>query len=148
MRYNPSKKAEEGGGRAQPGTYPFKVEEAQEVTFKTGAEGLSVKLLVGAFHNRDITVFARFTYGESAQWKLKQFMDAIGVDFYRPPQNAYELERHTGKAKFKLGDNGYLEVDEFIAASANNGPDSRHDYGPPPMDDEPPPPMDPDQPPF
>lgn len=148
MRYAPNKEAAEsgGGGKAHPGEYVFKVDVANEVTFKTGGEGLKIELLVGAFNNRDIRVYVNLSYSEKAQWRLKQFMDAIGVDYYRPPESAHSLEGRTGRARFKANEKGYLEPDEYFPASANNGPD--HSYGPPAWGEDPPPPSDPDQTPF
>ena|SRR3990167_5843328 len=151
MRYAPNREAVEsgGGGKAQPGEYAFTIDEAEEVTFKTGSEGLKLTLLVGAFESKDIKVFARLSYSEKAQWRLKQMMDSIGADFYSPPEDARELEGLTGRAKFKCDEKGYLEVDEWLAGSANNGPDSKK-YDKPGQkewdDDEPPPHSDSDTP--
>ena len=154
MRFTPNKEAAEsgGGGKAQPGEYPFKIDEAEEVTFKTGSEGLKLTLLVGAFETKDIKVFARLSYSEKAQWRLKQMFDSIGGDFYNPPEDARELEGLGGKAKFKCDEKGYLEVEEWLAGSANNGPDSkRTDYskvGPKAWSNDEPPPHSDDDTPF
>jgi hypothetical protein len=121
MNYRPDDKID-GGGRAEPGTYVFRVEEARETTFKTGTEGAEVTLMVGAFEDRDITVFERFAYMPKALWKLEQFMNAIGEDFAHPGE-VYDLVGRTGRAEFEHNDKGYLRVKEYIPANANNGPD-------------------------
>ena len=134
LGYDPDS-MEEGGGKAEAGTYPFKVDEFAEVTFKNGSSGVRAVLMVGAFKDNDIKVFENFSYKPQALWKLKQLFDAIGIDFSSRPA-AHEAVNKTGLAKFAVGEKGYLEVDEFIAAGANNAPGSDHDYGPPPMDTE------------
>lgn len=147
LKYNPAEKIE-GGGKAEAGKYYFKVDEAGEATFSTGNEGLKVTLLVGAFDDRDVKVFCNFAYTPKALWRLKQFFDAIGVDFDNPP-DAYDLVGKTGEAIFEVGDKGYLQVETYLPAGANNTSSkpkvppkvqakpkaSEHDYGPPAMVD-------------
>jgi hypothetical protein len=123
MNYRPGDKID-GGGRAEPGTYVFRVDEARETTFKTGTEGAEVTLMVGAFTDRDIKVFERFAYMPKALWKLEQFMNAIGEDFAHPGE-IYDLVGKTGRAEFEHDEKGYLRVKEYIPANANNGPDSK-----------------------
>lgn len=157
LGYNPQDKIEGGSGKAQPGVYDFIVDECSEETFRSGNQGLKVKLLVAALETRDVTVFDRFVYVPKALWKLEQFMASVGVDFNNPCE-AHEIERRCGRASCVVGEKGYLEVEEYLPAMANNGPDTRksamqaakpamasgggeHDYGPPPYTDE-------DAPPF
>lgn len=125
MRYNPEEKID-GGGKAAPGMYRFRVDKAEETMFRSGNEGLAVELAVAAFPDRDITVFSRFVYLPKSLWKLEEFFNSIGVDFARSQETQPEdLIGLTGEAVFALGEKGYLEVDTYCAASANNGPDTR-----------------------
>lgn len=143
MNYNPDWKAE-GGGRAEPGTYQFKVDDAEEKTFNSGNDGCKLTLMVGALPDRDIHVFENLMYVEQSAWRIREFLESVGCSYERPP-DARDLINKTGTAKFKLGKNGYLEVETFLPASASNGPDtrtSRGGYG------NPPPPTDDDMPPF
>jgi hypothetical protein len=127
--YNPNDKDPNSGagGKAEPGKYPFRVESALEVTFKSGSEGLEVELAVCAFPGspRTIKVFERFVFVPKALWKLEQFMNAIGMDFNQPPANAMMYVGKTGNAEFVKGEKGYLEAGEYIAAKANNAPSTR-----------------------
>lgn len=123
FNYNPQDKVD-SGGRAEPGEYRFRVEEAAETVFRSGNEGLTLKLAVAAFPEKDITVFARFVYTPKALWRLEQFMAAVGVDFANPGE-PHGLIGKSGKATFVVGENGYLEVDNYLPANANNGPDTR-----------------------
>lgn len=118
MNYKPEEMIE-GGGRATAGRYHFKIDEAQERTFKSGNDGLEVKLLVAAFDSRDVTVYDRFVFLNNSTWKLKQFFDAIGVDFNNPP-DAHDLIGLTGEAEFEVGEKGYIEAGLYIAAGANS----------------------------
>ena len=155
--YNPQDKID-NGGRAESGTYTFKVDEITEKTFKTGNDGWAVKLMVAAFDDRDVTVFDNIVNVPSALWKFEQFCQAFGFDFLNPPEGGYQphqFEGRLGKAEFEKDDKGYLKVKEYQPTAANNGPDSRqatrkadYSYGPPPMEDEPPPPTDVDNLPF
>jgi hypothetical protein len=122
MNYNPEEKVEStGGGKAEPGRYRFKVDSAIEKTFRSGNEGLETVLLAGAFETRDVKVFARFAYTPKALWKLEQFMQSIGLDFQDKSLQPADFFGRTGEADFILDEKGYLEVENFIPASANNG---------------------------
>ena len=117
MGYNPQKMDESsGGGRAEPGTYRFTVEDACERSFRSGNEGTEVKLTVAAFRDRDISVRDYFVYGPTTLWKLKQFFASIGCDFDHPPE-AYELVGCTGRARFNRdAESGYLRIAEYLEA--------------------------------
>jgi hypothetical protein len=139
LGYNPEDK-EEGGGRAAAGEYDFVVDDAEETTFRSGNDGLKVKLMVGAFDDRDVTVFDRFVYLPSSLWKLEEFLASIGCDFNNSP-NAHEIIGMQGRASFVPGDRGYIEAETYIAASANNAPSrsrSSANYDPPPGLEPPP----------
>lgn len=135
MKYNPND-MEEGGGRATAGTYEFKIDDAVETTFRSGNDGAKVTLMVGAFATKDVKVFENFVYLPQALWRLKSLMEAVGLDFAANP-DVEELINLTGKAKFRVGEKGYLEVEEFLPAKANNlkakAPKGEYSYGPPPM---------------
>jgi hypothetical protein len=123
--YNPEEK-EEGGGRAEPGTYGFKVDDIKETTFRTGSEGWKVELLVSALPDKDIRVYNNLVNLPKALWKFEEFLNAFGFDFMNPPRGGYKPEQRinkTGKARFVKNDRGYLEVDEYLAATANNSDD-------------------------
>jgi hypothetical protein len=113
LNYKPEEKID--SPRAEAGTYSFKVDDVTEKTFSSGNEGLSVKFLVAVSGERDVTVYSNFVYVPKALWKLKEFMDSIGVDFEQPPE-PWELVNKTGTAAFVVGEKGYLEVDTFIPA--------------------------------
>ena len=151
FNYNPQDKID-NGGKAEPGTYPFTVSQVDETTFKSGNEGWKVQLAVQAFAERDITVFVNLVNTPSALWKMEEFCACLGFDFNNPPPGGWQprqFEGKSGEALFKKPDK-YLEVDMFIAASANNGPDAQRsatksapqtqggefNYGPPPMDSD------------
>ena len=122
MNYKPSKEAENsGGGKAPEGEYPFTVKAAAEVRFRTGADGAEIELGVQTAPGRSLKVYSRLTYGEKAQWKLKAFMDSIGADFYRPPEDIAQLVGLSGRAKFVHNEKGYLEVGEYVPSSAGIG---------------------------
>lgn len=128
MQYTPSKTAESKGGSVPSGEYPFRVDRAEEVRFDTGTDGAKIELKVKVSESREIKVFARLSYVEQAQWKLKQFMDSIGLDFYNPPSDISEIEGRTGRAKFKLNDRGYLDADKFLPSKDGGAPVPVADY--------------------
>jgi hypothetical protein len=121
MNYDPTTKTE-GGGRAVAGLYSFTVDSVTDKVWKSGNPGAEITLQVGAFEDRSIKVFDRMTYAPSSLWKVQQFLAALGFDFMTPPENNALLGK-CGMAKFKVGEKGYLEVDEYLPSSANNGPD-------------------------
>lgn len=132
------------------GTYDFKVETATEKTFSTGTPGLSCKLLVD-YNGRDVPCFVNLFY-EKATWKLKTFLECIGLDYDSPPE-LYEIQDQVGRAKFKVKPDGYFDVASFLdnvdkamdpqAGSGKQGPRTRAAYG-----NDPPPQTDDDAPPF
>lgn len=143
MKYVPSKEAE-NGGKAPEGEYSFTVSEAEEKRFRSGNDGVALTLLAAVASNRSVKTFANVFYTEKAQWKLKAFMDSIGVDFYHPPADVTQLIGMGGRAKFKHNEKGYLEADEFIARPAGQplaklGPTPTPQVSSMMSDDEPPP---------
>lgn len=112
LNYKPNPSAHENKrDPLKPGIYPFKVESAEEKTFSTGTPGLSVKLIVG-YQGRDVPCFVNLFY-EKAEWKLKTFLDSIGLDYDSPPE-LFEIEGKLGMAKFKIKDDGYFDVAAFL----------------------------------
>ncbi len=114
LGYNPKEEEDSEREDLKGGTYEFKVDAAQEVFFKTGNEGLKVKLLVG-YERRDVPCFVNLAYTKKALWRLRQFMECIGADFDNPPELS-ELEGLTGHAVFGVNDRGYFEVEDWIPA--------------------------------
>lgn len=128
----------------RPGTFDFKVDAAMEKTFSTGTPGLAVKLLV-AYDGRDVPCFVNLFY-EKATWKLKTFIDCIGLDYDNPPE-LYEIEGRHGRARFKVKDDGYFDVAAFLddvdaVMDPQSGAEMRNkhradEYKPPaPVDDD------------
>jgi hypothetical protein len=117
LGYNPGDKSSDGPVKAQPGTYAFTIEEAQEKTFASGNRGLRVVMQVGAFADRDVKVFDNFMYLPQSLWKLGQFLAALGFDYNNPPDED-ELIGCGGRAKYVVGKNGYLEAEEYLPAKA------------------------------
>lgn len=106
------------GKQSEPGRYPFVVIEVEEKSFgRDGNTGLKVVMEV-AVGDRDIKVFENLIYVEQSQWRLKQFLESVGLDYDDPP-DIDDLFNTQGVADFKLGkprgdnDRRYLEVDHF-----------------------------------
>jgi hypothetical protein len=126
MNYDPTTLVENDRTKAAPGTYDFYVEQAEDTTFKSDNEGITLTLQVAALPERDIKVFDRLVFVPKALWKVSQLLASLngGFDFNSPPETN-RLIGKSGKAKFVAGEKGYLEVEEYLPQSANNGPDSR-----------------------
>lgn len=146
MTYNPGSYDESndhGGSKwtPTPGEYPFRVVSAEETLSKAGLPMCKCKLAVQAGGKFESTSWANLSYSPKASWRLKQFFDCVGLDFFRPPE-VHELVGKTGTAVFLVNNRGYLDADEYIPGSANNSVSSRpsqggqHNYGPPPMTDD------------
>ena len=121
MNYN-EEDLVEGGGRAVPGVYAFTVGNAEDTVFKSGNPGITVVLQTAAFEDRDIKVTTRMVTTKAGLWKVKEFLDSIGVAFYPPPATE-SLIGKTGHAEYVLDEKGYLEAKKFLPADASNGPD-------------------------
>lgn len=121
LNYNPADLDETKGGNIEPGDYVFVVANAEEVTFRSGNQGLKIELSVAALPDRDIKVFENFVYLPIALWRLREFMDSIGLDFGNMP-GLREIIGAAGKATFVENDRGYLTAKKFHAAPANNAP--------------------------
>ena len=116
MNYQPQDKVA-GGGKVPPGKYEFRVMEAEEKVFKTGNEGVSVKIAVEVSESRDITNYANFAYTKGALWRLEQFMTAVGLDFAHPPA-VHELIGLRGRVDLEDTGEKYLSVKEWLAPDA------------------------------
>jgi len=121
MHYDDSHVPEQQG-RAVPGIYSFTVGDATDEIFKSGNAGVKIALQTAAFPDRDIKVTTRLVTVQSALWKVKEFLDSIGLPFSPPPATESLIGR-SGRAEYVLDDKGYLEVKTFLPASASNGPD-------------------------
>lgn len=137
MGYTPNEEAANSGGfSAEPGTYPFLVEEYTEKTFNTGSRGASLKLKVRVSPDKTITVYDNLVFVDKAQWKIKQFLEGVGLS-YDPPPEVRLIFNARGKAVFEVDDQGkYLRVAEYLPAPANNGPDTRQTHQAPAMPDD------------
>jgi hypothetical protein len=123
-------------------TADFKVEAFAEETFKTGTKGAKAKLLVG-YNGRDVPCYVNLFY-DKATWKLKSFLECIGLDYDSPPE-IWEIEGRYGRAKFKVNKEGYFEVARFLdsvdsamdpqAGAETRGKKRESGYTPPPVDD-------------
>ncbi len=125
FNYNPDER-EDSGGRADEGTYRFKVDDITEKTFKTGNDGWKLELLVSALEDRDIKVYDNIVNVPTSLWKFEQFCNAFGFDFMSPPAGGYKPEQFLnkmGKARFVKNDRGYLAVDEYLSANASGDSD-------------------------
>lgn len=121
MFYNPNT-PDEGGGSAKPGIYAWKLDDIQEKTFSSGNKGAKATLLVDV-DGRFIKVFCNLVDSPKSIWMIKGFMAAMGLDYKAPPASPLELIGRLGRAEFKVGDKGYLEVKKFIeAASVQTAP--------------------------
>jgi hypothetical protein len=96
----------------KPGTYEFKVDDAEEVVFNSGNKGLKVILLV-AVGNRDVKCYCNFVYMDSIAWRLEQFYDAVDLDYRDEKLELWDITGKTGKANFKVDERGYLKADKF-----------------------------------
>lgn len=105
------------------GTYGFIVDRLEEVSFRSGNRGAKAVLRVHALPDKDVNVFASFVYLPNALWKLRQFFDAVGMDFSRPPDPLH-FSGLKGVAEFALNERGYLEPAKFLPAHADKGPDA------------------------
>tara|TARA_R110002110_G_scaffold125486_2_gene303445 strand:- start:1138 stop:1563 length:426 start_codon:yes stop_codon:yes gene_type:complete len=109
-----------GGGRVQPGTYPYVIVESVEKKFRSGNFGLELKLnvLVG---DRGIPVYERIPYLTSLAWKIRKFAASVGFDPQRSP-DAHKLIGMQGRAEFVKDAKGWLELDEFLPKGENVDP--------------------------
>jgi hypothetical protein len=99
--------------RAEAGTYPFKVDEIEERRFNSGNKGLEATIIADV-GGRDVTCrFVKFVYTDKALWKLKEFMESIGLD-YHGKNEVRDFRGRMGIAEFGLNEKGYLEPRKFL----------------------------------
>jgi hypothetical protein len=125
--YNPQDKTDAPASNTVAGEYPYKVDDIQKTTFKSGNKGWKAVLLVGALPDKDVTVYCNFVQTPKALWKFAEFCQSLGLDFDAKPQGGWKPEaflNRNGRALFKKPDK-FLEVDTFLPAKASNGPDAR-----------------------
>lgn len=121
MQYDDSE-VPKSAPRATAGVYAFTVEDATDETFRSGNDGVKLTLATEAFPDRNVRVFCNLVTVKNALWKVKQFLDSVGMPF-SPPPDTNKLVGLRGSARYIVNDKGYLEVDEFLPAPASNGPD-------------------------
>jgi len=116
--FDPAKLVENKTAKVEPGRYAFTVESASWKTNKNGNEYVSLELKVDA--GKGIRVFDSLYTTDKALWRVKAFMEAVGMDFSDPPEKDYLPVAFAGKlggASFITGDRGYLEVEYFLSPS-------------------------------
>lgn len=105
----------------EEGIYDFQVIDLTEGESHSGTSGkkrLSLTLLCKA-KGRSFKVYEYLSYSENALWKLKEFLDSVGLEF-DPPPNAEDVYKQFGKAelhKIKSGSDGreYLRVKHYLS---------------------------------
>jgi hypothetical protein len=114
LKYNPQDVEEDGNDHSGlvKGKYTFKVEEFGETSFRSGNEGAKAKLLV-SFNDRDVPCYVNFVYTSTALWKLREFFDAIDIDFEKPPTPG-DVMGCFGMAEFVVNERGYFEAKKFL----------------------------------
>jgi len=108
--YNLDEVAETGKKVFAPGEYNFTVKEAKEKTAKTGTVYTALTLEVET-DNGECKVFDNIFYSDKALFKLKAFVGTTGIN---PPKETEDFIGSMGKAKFIVGDSGFLEVKWYI----------------------------------
>ena len=122
LGYNPHAIPEKGGGRVQPGTYAYMIEEAVEKKFRSGNFGLELKLaVVGS--DRSVPVYERIAYSPKTMWKIRKFAESAGFDPKNSP-DVHQLVGMQGRAEFAKDSRGYLELDEFLPKEETGAPAS------------------------
>lgn len=108
--YNLDSVEETGKKVFAPGDYSFTVKDAKEKTAKTGTVYTALTLEVET-DNGECKVFDNIFYSEKALFKLKAFVGTTGMN---PPKETEDFIGAMGKAKFIVGDSGFLEVKWYI----------------------------------
>ena len=109
--YDLDKVEDKGGSKFEAGEYFFEIKDAKEKTAKTGTVYTALTLDVETSTGQ-CKVFDNVFYSEKALFKLKQLVDATGMS---QPKETEDFIGATGKAKFILGERGYLEVKWYIS---------------------------------
>ncbi len=114
LKYDPKAVEEDGNDHSDlvKGKYTFKVDEFGECSFRSGNEGAKAKLLV-SFNDRDVPCYVNFVYTSTALWKLREFFDAIDIDFEKPPSPGDVMGCY-GMAEFVVNERGYFEAKKFL----------------------------------
>jgi hypothetical protein len=82
------------------GTYAFRVTRCEAASFKTGASGIRLTLMVEAGGRSPLGVATTIVFGERSTWKMLELCRCVGVRF-DPPCEASDLEGQTGRAEFE-----------------------------------------------
>lgn len=109
------------GGAVAPGTYKFKVDRIELMTFKSGNKGWKVELLADS-GGRDVRVFDNLVKAEDCTWKWSQFARAFGaeqIDTDRPE----EFVNKFGTGDFINNERGYLSVKRYHKAGKTDTAD-------------------------
>lgn len=112
MRFDMGTEEQTGGDEIPAGTYFFKVDEVAEKTFKTGSQGVSIKLLV-MIGSKDITVYDNLVATEKARWKWQQLAKALGLPT-KGEIDPHQFLNRMGVADFeRKADSKYLQVGRY-----------------------------------
>jgi len=105
---------EDKGRKEYPeGEYFFEIKSAIEKKATTGTEYTSLVLAVD-IDGDTVNVYDNVFYSEKALFRLKQIVDATGM---KQPEETDDYIGESGKAKFVVGEKGYLEVKWYISKS-------------------------------
>ena len=127
--YNPDDLEESTGGAVEAGEYFFKVESCDGHESQAGNSGMKLKLTVRVEDDRDISVYDYLMFTKKALWKMRDFCNSVGIDFYG--QNDLEPKDYlgmVGRANFELGEENeagrrYLGVDGYIPQNEQTAPE-------------------------
>ena len=97
----------------EPGDYDFKVYYVEEATFRSGNQGLKLRLLVAAGKS-EVKSFDNIIFTQNAIWKLSALKKAVGCAVKNSELKPWDIEGKTGRAEFVLNDRGYLSVGSYI----------------------------------
>lgn len=106
-----------GGGAfvpPQPGVYPAVISEIEQTKSKAGNPMLKVTSKVTGKKYNGALLFDYIVLTESAQWKLDQFLQALGVTSSKKRKGSIDLDELVGES-FKVRVKGETYNDEYQA---------------------------------
>lgn len=123
MRYDSSKYQHVDRTPPKPGNYPFYViEAAEKVSKASGNDMIELKMEITIpDRQKPIVVYDYLVSSEKSLEKIKQFCEAVGLDFANDELTSSSCVRRAGFARFALGQpkqdgNRYLELKEYYPA--------------------------------
>lgn len=112
-KYNLDTVEDKGRKEYPEGEYFFEIKSATEKTATTGTVYTSLVLAVD-IDGDTVNVYDNMFYSEKALFRLKQLVEATGM---KNPEDNDDFIGESGKAKFVVGEKGYLEVRWYISKS-------------------------------